>query len=75
MALVSRGFRGRRRQPGAGLVPPGQYLVDDFPVRSGPSRNESPSTGVTLTVAHRSTATGAFSAKTAPPIAAFAGRL
>ena len=51
MALVSRGFRGRRRQPGAGLVPPGQYLVDDFPVRSGPSRNESPSNGVTLTVA------------------------
>jgi DMSO/TMAO reductase YedYZ molybdopterin-dependent catalytic subunit len=38
VALVSRGFRGRRRQPGAGLVPPGQYLVDDFPVLSaGPT--------------------------------------
>jgi DMSO/TMAO reductase YedYZ molybdopterin-dependent catalytic subunit len=38
MALVSRGFRGRRRQPSAGLIPPGQYLVDDFPVLSaGPT--------------------------------------
>jgi DMSO/TMAO reductase YedYZ molybdopterin-dependent catalytic subunit len=36
--VVSRGFQGRRRQPGAGLVPPGQYLVDDFPVLSaGPT--------------------------------------
>src|SRR5216683_3139348 len=32
MAIVNRGFRGRRRQSGAGLIPPGQYLVDDFPV-------------------------------------------
>lgn len=38
MALVSRGFLGRRRQTGAGLIPPGQYLVDDFPVLSaGPT--------------------------------------
>ena len=38
MPIVSRGFQGRRRQPGAGLVPPGQYLVDDFPVLSaGPT--------------------------------------
>ncbi|MGH2477992.1 MAG: sulfite oxidase-like oxidoreductase, partial [Candidatus Limnocylindrales bacterium] len=37
MPIVSRGFQGRR-QPGAGLVPPGQYLVDDFPVLSaGPT--------------------------------------
>ena len=38
--LVSRGFRGRRRQePGiAGRVPPGQYLTPDFPVLSaGPT--------------------------------------
>jgi DMSO/TMAO reductase YedYZ molybdopterin-dependent catalytic subunit len=32
MPLISRGFQGRQRQPGAGLIPPGQYLVDDFPV-------------------------------------------
>src|SRR5262245_58863578 len=38
VAIVSRGFQGRRRQPGAGLVPPGQYVVDDFPVLSaGPT--------------------------------------
>jgi DMSO/TMAO reductase YedYZ molybdopterin-dependent catalytic subunit len=30
--VVNRGFRGRRGQPGAGLIPPGRYLVDDFPV-------------------------------------------
>jgi DMSO/TMAO reductase YedYZ molybdopterin-dependent catalytic subunit len=37
--LVSRGFRGRRRQESvAGRVPPGQYLTDDFPVLSaGPT--------------------------------------
>jgi DMSO/TMAO reductase YedYZ molybdopterin-dependent catalytic subunit len=36
--IVSRGFEGRRRQPGDGLVPPGQYVVDDFPVLSaGPT--------------------------------------
>jgi DMSO/TMAO reductase YedYZ molybdopterin-dependent catalytic subunit len=38
MAVVNRGFQGRRRQPGAGLIPPGQYLVEDFPVLSaGPT--------------------------------------
>src|SRR4051794_5200384 len=38
MRVVSRGFQGRRRQPGAGLVPPGQYVVDDFPVlTAGPT--------------------------------------
>jgi DMSO/TMAO reductase YedYZ molybdopterin-dependent catalytic subunit len=38
MSIVSRGFRGRRRQPGAGLIPPGQYVVEDFPVLSaGPT--------------------------------------
>jgi DMSO/TMAO reductase YedYZ molybdopterin-dependent catalytic subunit len=37
--IVSRGFRGRRRDDGdGGRVPPGQYLVDDFPVlSSGPT--------------------------------------
>ena len=39
MSYVSRGFRGRRRDEGpADRVPPGQYLVDDFPVLSaGPT--------------------------------------
>jgi DMSO/TMAO reductase YedYZ molybdopterin-dependent catalytic subunit len=39
MSIVSRGFRGRRREEGdSGRVPPGQYLVDDFPVLSaGPT--------------------------------------
>ena len=38
MRIVNRGFTGRRAQPGAGLVPPGQYVVDDFPVLSaGPT--------------------------------------
>src|ERR671921_400499 len=37
MSTVSRGFRGRGRRPGAEL-PPGQYLVEDFPVLSaGPT--------------------------------------
>ncbi|HEX5470037.1 MAG TPA: sulfite oxidase-like oxidoreductase [Gaiellaceae bacterium] len=39
MSFVSRGFKGRRRDGGdSARVPPGQYLVDDFPVLSaGPT--------------------------------------
>jgi DMSO/TMAO reductase YedYZ molybdopterin-dependent catalytic subunit len=39
MAPVSRGFRGRpRRDVDPARVPPGQYVVDDFPVLSaGPT--------------------------------------
>ncbi len=39
MSYVSRGFRGRRRDEGpSDRIPPGQYLVDDFPVLSaGPT--------------------------------------
>jgi DMSO/TMAO reductase YedYZ molybdopterin-dependent catalytic subunit len=37
MALISRGFRGRR-EPAAADLPPGQYLTRDFPVLSaGPT--------------------------------------
>ena len=38
MPLISRGFRGRRPQVEPGRVPPGQYVVNDFPVLSaGPT--------------------------------------
>ncbi|MDQ3894569.1 MAG: sulfite oxidase-like oxidoreductase [Actinomycetota bacterium] len=39
MSFISRGFRGRRRADvSAGRLPPGQYLVDGFPVLSaGPT--------------------------------------
>ncbi|MGH9222273.1 MAG: sulfite oxidase-like oxidoreductase [Acidimicrobiales bacterium] len=39
MAIVSRGFQGRRQSGGdAARVPPGQYLVHDFPVlTAGPT--------------------------------------
>ncbi len=37
MSIISRGFRGRNREPD-GRLPPGQYLTDDFPVLSaGPT--------------------------------------
>jgi len=39
MAFISRGFRGKRRDTASGSrVPPGQHVVDDFPVLSaGPT--------------------------------------
>lgn len=38
MGIVSPGFQGRRRSPGAVTLPPGQYLTEDFPVLSaGPT--------------------------------------
>jgi DMSO/TMAO reductase YedYZ molybdopterin-dependent catalytic subunit len=40
MSFISRGFKGRRRDPDGdpGRVPPGQYVTDDFPVLSaGPT--------------------------------------
>ena len=38
MALVSRGFRGKRRDDTGGKLPPGQYETRDFPVLSaGPT--------------------------------------
>jgi DMSO/TMAO reductase YedYZ molybdopterin-dependent catalytic subunit len=43
MPIVSRGFRGRRRDDVPGdRVPPGQYVTDDFPVLSaGPTPHVS----------------------------------
>lgn len=38
MAIISRGFKGRRQDSASSRVPPGQYLTDDFPVLSaGPT--------------------------------------
>ena len=42
MPIISRGFRGRRRDGPPDRVPPGQYLTDDFPVLSaGPTPHTS----------------------------------
>jgi len=42
-AFISRGFRGKRRDPNSGIrVPPGQHVVNDFPVLSaGPTPHAS----------------------------------
>ena len=41
MGTVSRGFKGRRRT--SAELPPGQYLVEDFPVLSaGPTPDIEP---------------------------------
>jgi DMSO/TMAO reductase YedYZ molybdopterin-dependent catalytic subunit len=38
VAPISRGFRGKRREADPSRLPPGQYLVEDFPVLSaGPT--------------------------------------
>src|SRR2546429_5307948 len=38
MPLISRGFRGRQSEGPSDRIPPGQHLVDDFPVLSaGPT--------------------------------------
>ena len=42
MPLISRGFHGRGREGPADRIPPGQHLVDDFPVLSaGPTPHTS----------------------------------
>ena len=44
MAIVTRGFRGRRDDAASDL-PPGQYLTHDFPVLSaGPTPRIDPDT-------------------------------
>ena len=51
MSFVSRGFQGRRREEGdSGRVPPGQYLVDDFPVLSAGPTPHTPLEEWTFTI-------------------------
>jgi DMSO/TMAO reductase YedYZ molybdopterin-dependent catalytic subunit len=51
MSFVSRGFQGRRRDEGdSGRVPPGQYLVDDFPVLSAGPTPHTPLEEWTFTI-------------------------
>ena len=51
MSFVSRGFQGRRREEGdSGRVPPGQYLVEDFPVLSAGPTPQTPLEEWTFTV-------------------------
>ncbi len=51
MAFVSRGFRGRRRRDvDPSRVPPGQYVVDDFPVLSAGPTPHSPLDGWSFTI-------------------------
>ncbi len=42
MGIVNRGFGGRRQQLGKALIPPGQYLVDGFPVLTAGPTPETP---------------------------------
>jgi DMSO/TMAO reductase YedYZ molybdopterin-dependent catalytic subunit len=51
VSFVSRGFQGRRREEGdSGRVPPGQYLVEDFPVLSAGPTPHTPLEEWTFTV-------------------------
>ncbi len=50
-SFVTRGFFGKRRQPGeADRIPPGQYLVDGFPVLSAGPTPQTPLTEWTFAV-------------------------
>jgi DMSO/TMAO reductase YedYZ molybdopterin-dependent catalytic subunit len=52
MSFVSRGFRGRRRDPGpdAARIPPGQHLTADFPVLSAGPTPHTPLDEWTFTI-------------------------
>ena len=51
MSIVSRGFRGRRREEAqTDRVPPGQYVVTDFPVLSAGPTPHTPLDEWTLTI-------------------------
>ena len=48
--LISRGFKGKRREGPADRVPPGQYLTDDFPVLSAGPTPHTPLEEWTFTI-------------------------
>ena len=48
--LISRGFKGKRRDGPADRVPPGQYLTDDFPVLSAGPTPHTPLEEWTFTI-------------------------
>ena len=50
MSFVTRGFRGRPRREDGERVPPGQYLVDDFPVLSAGPTPHTPLDEWTFTI-------------------------
>jgi len=51
MSFISRGFRGRSRdQAAGGRLPPGQYLVRDFPVLSAGPTPRTPLTDWTFSI-------------------------
>jgi DMSO/TMAO reductase YedYZ molybdopterin-dependent catalytic subunit len=50
MAPISRGFHGRRRPVDPARVPPGQYVVADFPVLSAGPTPRTPLDAWTLTI-------------------------
>ena len=48
--LISRGFKGKRREGPADRVPPGHYLTDDFPVLSAGPTPHTPLEEWTFTI-------------------------
>src|SRR5438552_4368775 len=50
MPLISRGFRGRQRAGPSNRIPPGQHLVDDFPVLSAGPTPHTPLEEWTFTI-------------------------
>ena len=50
MPLISRGFHGRRSEGPSDRIPPGQHLVDDFPVLSAGPTPHTPLEQWTFTI-------------------------
>jgi DMSO/TMAO reductase YedYZ molybdopterin-dependent catalytic subunit len=63
MAPISRGFHGRRRPVDPARVPPGQYVVADFPVLSAGPTPRTPLDAWTLTIGGAAASGAAWSWK------------